>query len=169
MAGEWDGREPSPALREAGGDLWSLILLDRDLVDAVDTADATTQRAIARWAVSRALVRAELHTFYAFARAVRDLHTGERSSGAFDDREEAWKWFFAQKNVPRTFVRDPHGSRDDLLQQAMAMRALFAAVEEDPLRAALDAVYAAATTYGGAYPDLLAEVRESFPELNRPT
>lgn len=168
-AGEWVGREPSPALLEAGGDLWGLILLDRDLVDAVDTADAATQRAIARWAVSRALVRAELHTFYAFARAARDLHTGEPLSGPFEDREKAWKWFFAQENVPRTFVRAPHGRRDDLLQQAMAVRALFAAVEEDPLRAALDAVYAAAATYGSAYPDLMAEVREAFPELNRPT
>lgn len=76
-AGDWGGRAPSPALREVGGNKWGLISLDRDLVDAVDSADAAAQRAIARWAVSYAIARAELHTFYTFARAIRALGVGK--------------------------------------------------------------------------------------------
>ncbi|MEV0502051.1 hypothetical protein AB0I84_31275 [Streptomyces spectabilis] len=168
-AGDWRGRAPSPALREAGGNKWGLIALDRDLVDAVDSADAATQRAIARWAVSYAIARAELDTFYTFARAIEALRVGEELPVPLRDRAGAWEWFIAQKNLPRTFVRSLHGSEGEVLQQAMAMVALFAAVQEDPLRAALDALYAAAATYGSAYPHLLAEARAAFPDLDWPS
>ncbi|MGW7088977.1 hypothetical protein ACWGH2_36515 [Streptomyces sp. NPDC054871] len=168
-ADDWGERAPSPTLREVGGSKLGLIPLDRDLMDAVDTADSATQRAIAQWAVRHALVRAELHTFYEFARAIRALHTGEELPAPFDDPRRAWEWFFTQKNLPHTFVRSLHGPEDDLWQQAMAMPALFAAVQREPLRAALDALYAAAATYGSAYPDLLAEVRDAFPDLNWPS
>lgn len=43
-------------------------------------------------------------------------------------------------------------------QPYMAIPALFAAAEADPLRAALDAVYAAVATYGEDHPTLLEEV-----------
>lgn len=56
-----------------------------------------------------------------------------------------------------------------MLQQAMAMIALFAAVQEDPLRAALDALYTAAATYGSACPHLLAQARDAFPDLDWPS
>ncbi|MFJ8079249.1 hypothetical protein ACIQ6Y_01290 [Streptomyces sp. NPDC096205] len=46
-----------------------------------------------------------------------------------------------------------------LSQPHMALPALLAAAEPDPLRAALDAVHAAVTAYGEDYPSLLAEVR----------
>ncbi|WP_172386266.1 hypothetical protein [Streptomyces sp. MNP-20] len=167
-AGDWRGRVPSPTLREVGGNKWGLISLDRDLADAVDSADAATQRAIAQWAVSHAMARAELDTFSIFARATWALRVGEELPALLGDREAAWQWFFAQKNLPHTFVRPPHDSGNEVLQQAMAMIALFAAAREDPLRAALDALYAAAATYGSAYPRLLTEVREAFPDLNWP-
>lgn len=46
-------------------------------------------------------------------------------------------------------------------QPHMAVPALFGAAEADPLRAALDAVYAAVAAYGEAYPTLLEEVRSA--------
>ncbi|MEV0225229.1 hypothetical protein [Streptomyces sp. NPDC050704] len=168
-AGDWGGRAPSPTLREVGGSKLGLIPLDRDLMDAVDTVDPPTQRAIAQWAVRQALVKAELHMFNEFARAMRRLRAGEEQRAPFDDQKRAWEWFFAQKNLPHTFVQSLHGPQDDLWQQAMAMPALFAAAQEDPLRAALDALYAAAATYGSAYPTLLAQVRDAFPDLNWPS
>ncbi|MDK1475910.1 hypothetical protein QNO07_21250 [Streptomyces sp. 549] len=134
-AGDWGGRAPSPKLREVGGNKWGLSSLDRDLVDAVNSADAATQRVIARWAVSYAVARAELHTFYTFARAIRALRVGEEIPVPLGDRAEVWEWFFAQRNLPHTFVRPLHGSGGEVLQQAMAVIALFAAVQKDPLRA----------------------------------
>jgi hypothetical protein len=51
----------------------------------------------------------------------------------------------------------------DLLQPAMAAPALFAAAEPDPLDAALQALYAAATTFGrDDYPTLLEQVRRTY-------
>ncbi|WP_172387114.1 hypothetical protein [Streptomyces sp. MNP-20] len=168
-AGDWRGRAPSPTLRAAGGTKWGLISLDRDLVDAVDSADAATQRAIAQWAASHTIARAELDTFYTFARAIQALRVGEELPALLADREAAWQWFFAQKNLPHTFVRPLHGSGDEVLQQALAMITLFAAAQEDPLRAALDALYAAAATYGTAHPHLLTAARDAFPDLHWPS
>ncbi|MGW0601889.1 hypothetical protein ACWD11_32845 [Streptomyces sp. NPDC002776] len=77
-AGDWGERPPSPTLREVGGRKLGLIPLDRDLMDAVHTADPATQRAIAKAAVGQALVKAELHTFQEFGRAIQALHAGEK-------------------------------------------------------------------------------------------
>jgi hypothetical protein len=49
--------------------------------------------------------------------------------------------------------------------QAAAVPALFSAEEPDPLRAALDALYAAAVTVGDQYPALFRELRRAFPAL----
>ncbi|MFF9511184.1 hypothetical protein ACF1BU_33285 [Streptomyces sp. NPDC014724] len=43
-------------------------------------------------------------------------------------------------------------------QPHMAVPALLGAAEADPLRAALDAVYAAVATYGEDYPALLQDI-----------
>nr|QIY67890.1 hypothetical protein HEP85_42350 [Streptomyces sp. RPA4-2] len=44
-------------------------------------------------------------------------------------------------------------------QPHLALPAVTGAAEADPLRAALDAVYAAVATYGEDYPALLEEIR----------
>lgn len=49
--------------------------------------------------------------------------------------------------------------RDRISQPHFALPAVPAAAGPDPLRAALDAVYAAVETYGERYPELLAEIR----------
>jgi hypothetical protein len=46
------------------------------------------------------------------------------------------------------------------LQQAAALPALFAAVDPDPLRAALDALFATAYTFGPAYHPVFDEARD---------
>jgi hypothetical protein len=58
------------------------------------------------------------------------------------------------------------GRIDNMLQQAMAFPALLAAREEDPLEAAIDALWAAATAFGyGREHVLFSELRQAFPGL----
>ncbi|MCX5206334.1 hypothetical protein OG897_33625 [Streptomyces sp. NBC_00237] len=83
------GRAPSPTLREVGDNKLGLSALNRDLMDAVDTADATAQRAIAHWAARSALVAAKLHMFPEFARAILALQGGEELPPPFDDQKRA--------------------------------------------------------------------------------
>ena len=49
---------------------------------------------------------------------------------------------------------------------AAAVPAVFAAVGADPLRAAIDALNAAAVTVGASYPGLFEELRRAFPALS---
>ena len=49
----------------------------------------------------------------------------------------------------------------------MALPALLAAAAPDPLQAALEAVWAAVTTYADRHPVFLAEIRRAFPALDR--
>ncbi|MFD0459780.1 hypothetical protein ACFQ2H_36035 [Streptomyces violaceoruber] len=51
------------------------------------------------------------------------------------------------------------------LCRALALPALRAAADPDPLRAALGALFAAAVTHGTDYPGLFAEARRCFPGL----
>jgi hypothetical protein len=65
--------------------------------------------------------------------------------------------------VPHTTVVSLDDRIPDLLQPAMAAPALFAAAEPDPLDAALQALCAAATTFGrDDYPTLLEQVRRTY-------
>jgi hypothetical protein len=52
----------------------------------------------------------------------------------------------------------PNGARE-MRQPNMALPAVFAAAEPDPLKAALDSVWAALNAYGEDYPKLLEEIR----------
>ncbi|CAL9328550.1 hypothetical protein SUDANB126_00029 [Streptomyces sp. enrichment culture] len=61
-------------------------------------------------------------------------------------------------------MRITFGEPDPALRMSqphMALPALFGAAEADPLQAALDAVYAAVTTYGEDYRTLLQEIRSA--------
>ncbi|MGC4938174.1 hypothetical protein [Kribbella sp. DT2] len=46
----------------------------------------------------------------------------------------------------------------EVLQPNMALPAIFAAADPDPLKASLDSVWAAINTYGERYPELLEEI-----------
>ncbi|EFL36477.1 conserved hypothetical protein [Streptomyces viridochromogenes DSM 40736] len=147
----WGGRPPSPSLRRVGGDALELVELDRDLVDAVDAAGPEVQRSMARWAARQAVAKAGLTGVDRIVTALESVERGEALPRPFDEPGRAGDWL-------RT-----GGPRVDFAQQAKALTALRAAVEPDPLRAALDALFAAATTYGGSYPDLFAAARREMP------
>ncbi|MFH8976254.1 hypothetical protein [Streptomyces sp. NPDC017890] len=161
----WGGRLPSRRLREAGGNARGLVPLDRDLLDAVDAACPATQRSLARWAAHRAFTVAGLADVDWITPALAALDRGERLPAPFDDPQRAWDRFFTDARVSPTVVDSPAGCHDNLLQQAMAMPALLAAAGPDPLCAALDALFAAAVTYGTDYPALFAQARRRFPAL----
>lgn len=67
--------------------------------------------------------------------------------------------------LPRTLVTAPRGGPRNVSQQHMAVPALWGAAEQDPLAAAIDALFAAAVTFGGDYRALLDEVRRAFPAI----
>jgi hypothetical protein len=163
----WGGRLPSRRLREAGGTARGLVPLDRDLLDAVEAACPATQRSLARWAAHHALTAAELDGVDWIVPALAALDRGDRLPAPFDDPRRAWDRFFADDRIARPESDAPAGCPGNLLQQAMALPALLAAAQPDPLRAALDALFAAAVTYGTDYPALFAQVRREFPDLGR--
>ncbi|WP_406442359.1 hypothetical protein OHB14_25645 [Streptomyces sp. NBC_01613] len=144
-----------------------LVELDRELIDRVEAAGAAGQWIVARWAARRAFAEAGLSDVDWIVPALEALDRGDELPAPFDDEQRAWDRFFADRRIPHTFVDTTDGRPDEFLQQAMAIPALFAAAGTDPLRAALDALFAAAATYGSACPRLFAEARRQFPMLQR--
>ncbi|MFJ8193895.1 hypothetical protein ACIQ8D_29680 [Streptomyces sp. NPDC096094] len=163
----WGGRLPSPRVREVGGDARGLVPLDRELLDAVDAVCPATQRSLARWAAHRAFTAAGLDDVDWITPALAALDRGEPLPAPFDDPRRAWERFFTDDRITRTPSDASDGCHGNPLRQAMAMPALRAAAEPDPLRAALGALFAAAVTHGIDYPALFAEARREFPALGR--
>ncbi|MEV5204793.1 hypothetical protein [Streptomyces sp. NPDC053720] len=159
---EWGGRLPSRALRDVGGNVAGLRALDCGLPHAVDAAGPAAQRSIARWAAHRAYAEAGLDGIDWITPALEAMDLGHELPAPFDDPQRAWDRFFADPAIPHTLVDSTDGSRGGILKQAMAVPALFDATETVPLRAALDALFAAAVTYGSDYPRLFDEVRRRF-------
>ncbi|WP_217168529.1 hypothetical protein [Streptomyces sp. AC512_CC834] len=162
----WGGRLPSRRVREAGAEARGLVPLDRDLLDAVDAACPATQRSLARWAARRAFTETGLDGVDWIAPALAALDRGEPLPAPFDDPRRAWDRFFTDD---RTALTAPDGCHGDPLRRALALPALCAAADVDPLRAALGALFAAAVAHGTDYPALFAEARRYFPDLGRGT
>jgi hypothetical protein len=164
---EWGGRLPSERLRRLRGTALTVARLDRSLVDALARTDPVTQRDIARWVARRAFVEARLAEVDWIAPALAALDRGEPLPPPFDDDRRAWGiLLLSDARVPRTLVTSPDGRLDNCLQQAMAFPALFSALEQDPLRAALDALWSAAVAFGhGRHQVLFSEVRQAFPAV----
>ncbi|MGP8304402.1 hypothetical protein ACTPOK_42225 [Streptomyces inhibens] len=165
---EWQGRRPSDRLRQVSGNVSGMVRLDRLLVDEVDGAGPETQREIARWAARRAYTLAGLADVDWIAPALDALDAGRPLPPPFDDWDDVWERLFSDPQVPATTVTSMDGARNNMSQQAMAVPALFGAVEDDPLQAVLDALYAAAAAFGSAYPALFTEVRRTFPGIVSP-
>lgn len=160
----WGGRLPTPRLRNVGGNVFGLVSLDRDLVDVIAEASPECQRDLARWAARRALTAAALDRVDWIEPALEALEQGGELPPPFTDPREVWELLLNDPCVPRTTVTSLHNATARVLQQAMAVPALFGATEEDPLRAALDAVYAAAVTFGADHGVVLDEVRRRIAE-----
>jgi hypothetical protein len=163
---EWGGRLPGERLRRLRSTALTVARLDRSLVDALANADPVTQRAIARWVTRRAFVEAGLADVEWIAPALAAMDRGEPPPPPFDDHRRAWDLLLSDARVPRTLVTSPDGRLGNYLQQAMAFPALFAALQQDPLRAALDALWSAVVAFGhGRHQVLFGEVRQAFPTL----
>ncbi|MFG2317179.1 hypothetical protein [Streptomyces tendae] len=166
----WGGRLPSRRVREAGADARGLVPLDRDLLDAVDAVCPATQRGLARWAARRAFTAAGMDGVDWIAAALTALERGEPLPAPFDDPRRTWDRFFTDDRTALT-APDPPGavSHGAPLCRALALPALRAAADPDPLRAALGALFAAAVAHGTAYPALFAEARRRFTDLGPET
>lgn len=161
----WGGRPPSERLGSVGGNVLGVVALDRALVEAIAGADPTLQRSIARWAARRAYTGAGIADV-GWARAGLDaLERGEDLPPPFDDPTAAFELLRGDGRVPSTVVTHPEGGPANVSQQHAALPALWGAGHADPLRAAVDAIHAAAVTVGDDYPILFEEIRRSFPAI----
>jgi hypothetical protein len=171
LAGElryWGGSLPSEPIRATTGNARALAKLDLGLAEAIAATSPLTQRSIARWAARRAYEVAGIAVLDWVAPALRALDDERQLPSPFDNRKQAWHMLFNDPRVPHTTVPaiDDHiaalGTRH-MLQPAMALPALFAAAEPDPLNAALRALYAAAVTFGrDQYRVLFEEARNTY-------
>lgn len=159
----WGGRLPSDRVRAVTGNAWAMARLDLGLAEAIAAASPDTQRSIARWVTRRAYEVAGIADLDWVAPALRALDRGQQLPPPFGDREQVWQMFFSDSRVPQTIVVSLDGRTPNVLRSAMAVPALFDAAGPDPLDGALQALYAAAVTFGrDSYPALLEEVRRTY-------
>jgi hypothetical protein len=154
-------------LREVMRAVPGLTELDAELCWAIAEAGPDAQRAVARWTARRACARAGIAGIDWVAPALAALDQGRPLPSPFDDTERVWRLLWADERVPHTTVTHCNGLLENVSQQAAALPALWGAAEPDPLRAALEALLAAAVTFGSGYPALLEEVRRAFPAATR--
>jgi hypothetical protein len=140
--------------------------LDRRLLDAVADATPDLQRDIARWAAKRGCAVAGLAAVDWIAAGLAALDSGAPLPPPFDGQGLAWDRLFADPRVPLTTVTLPSGT-PNFSQQAAAFPAIFAATNDDPLAAAVDALHHTAGAYGHAYEELFTAARSAFPVLDR--
>ncbi|MEV5375935.1 hypothetical protein AB0L26_08140 [Streptomyces nondiastaticus] len=159
---QWGGRLPSDRLRNVGGNVAGMVDLDVALVHAIDEVGPDVQRAIARWAAHQACDVAGLSSVDWIARGLAELDQGVSFTPPLNDTQQSWDLLFSDPQVPSTTITLPHGT-PNASQQAMAFPALTGAADPDPLRAALDALYAASIAYETRWYDLFSEVRTAFP------
>ncbi|MGW2230775.1 hypothetical protein [Streptomyces formicae] len=162
---EWGGELPSERLLNVRGNVAGMRELAPGLAHAVDRLSPERQRDVARWAMRRAYEKAGLADVGWIVPALDAAERGQPLPAPFDtvdDHASVWERLFGDPDVPDTIVPSTDGRIPNMRQQAMAIPALYGAVEDDPLRAALDALYAAAVTYGPAYDTLFAEARSAF-------
>ena len=175
----WDGPPPSPRLRQVVGNVHGIARLDRDLVDAVAEAEAPTQRRIAVWAARHAYTFAGIADLEWLAPAWAALDRGEPAPESIADMKTQWDRIRGDHHYGEVVSVTMHQSSrpmsgpasfldHDVDPVAMALPALAAAGVPDPLQAALESLWAAATAYGRDHPTFLAEVRRAFPELAAP-
>ncbi len=166
----WGGVLPSERLRTLQANVIGLAQLDRALLDPLADTDPDLQRSVARWATRRAWDAAGLSSLNWAAPALAALEHGERLPAPFDDQMKPWSLLIGEdRPVQNVHVRATSPPRIELPTkidpQFAALPAIFAAVDADPLRAAVDALSAAAVTFGDEYPRLFGELRRAFPVL----
>ncbi|GAA4608237.1 hypothetical protein BJY16_006738 [Actinoplanes octamycinicus] len=178
LARVWGGRPPTDQLRQVGGNILQIVQYDRDTADAVVDAGPATQRRIALWAARRAYQHAGIAQVPWLAPAWSALEHGEPLPAEYTDLATLRKQLMGERGAEthHTEVRfEPHylppmEPRELIARMlavpldpvSMALPALPAAAEPDPLRAALEAVWYAVTAHGSAADSFLADLRRSF-------
>lgn len=156
---------------------------------ALDAAGPEIQRTVALLAARRACEVSCLTNVSWVARALTALTESRSLPPPFDDWDRAFAALRSDSQVPERMVLEaipperppyrpatstpgvqhepvvmartagtPHGPQERRQANA-ALPAVFAAAGPDPLKAALDSVWAAVNTYGEHYPKLLEEIR----------
>jgi hypothetical protein len=159
-AKSWGGTPPTDRLRALTGQARSLARLDRPLLDRLAVMPAARQREIAVWAARRAMRVAGLERIDWIAEALQAVEAGGRLPTPLTDDhgQAAFRRVLDDPAAPHTVITLPGGPAN-FLRQSAAFPALLALADEDPLAAAVDAVYTAAIAHGeDGYAGFLAEV-----------
>lgn len=161
----WGGVPPTERLMTVGGNKFGLVKMDRALLDAMAEATPRLQRDIARWAARRACDHAGLSSLDWVQPALNALERDEPLPPPFDDERRVWDLLLGEDVELQVVVATTEDPAPTMWPPAAALPTLFAAVELDPLHAAIDAVFGAAITFGNEYPQLLRELRDTFPTV----
>lgn len=165
-AEQWGGAPPSERVRGLVGQARSLARVDRPLLDRIEARPAARQREAACWAARRAMRVAGLERIGWVAEALAAAEADRPLPQPFTEQNgaAAFNRLLSDPEVPHTTVTlhlpaRASGTRrvTDALQQAAAFPALIALANDDPLAAAIDAVYNAAIAHGDDRDRFLAE------------
>ncbi|MBM0258109.1 hypothetical protein [Micromonospora sp. 4G55] len=157
VAEQWGGAPPSDRVRGLLSQARSLARIDRPMLDRIDALPAARQREAACWAARRAMRVAGLEQIGWIADALAAAEADRPLPRSFTEQSgtAAFNRLLSDPEVPHTTVPlrlDPKafGTRGvtEMLQQAAAFPALIALANDDPLVAAIDAVYNAAIAHG---------------------
>lgn len=140
----WGGLPPTERLRTVGGNKLALAEMDRALLDAMAEATPRAQRDIARWAARRACDHAGLSSLGWVRPALDALEREEALPAPFEDQRRVWDLLLGENVQLQAVVATTEEPAPRMWPPAAALPTLFAAVELDPLHAAIDAVVGAA-------------------------
>jgi hypothetical protein len=140
-AKSWGGTPPTDRLRPLiFGHARVLSRLDRPLLDRLAAMPEARQREIAVWAARRAMRVAGLEHCDWVAAALATVEAGGPLPAGLASRTN-------DPTLPRSVITFPDGPAN-FSQQSAAFPALLALALDDPLEAAIEAVYTAATAHG---------------------
>ncbi|MFI6231520.1 hypothetical protein ACIBCR_29915 [Micromonospora echinospora] len=156
LAEQWGGAPPSDRVRRLVSQAQSLARIDRPLLDRLDALPAARQRQAACWAARRAMQVAGLEQIGWIADALTAAEANRPLPLPFTEHNgrAAFDRLLSDPEVPNTTVPlrlDPTAfgtyGVTEILQQAAAFPALTALTNDNPLAAAIDAVYNAAIAH----------------------
>jgi hypothetical protein len=164
----WNGVRPSERLRSLPASTTALGGLDRPLLDALGEADPDVLRAIAHWATRQAFDHSGLSALDWVAPALAALERREPLPAPFHDEAQVWGRLLGPDLIVKAVNRSLRDVDDEPLAinlRAAALPAILAAVDPDPLKAAVDALWSAAIAFEADYPRLFSDLRRAFPVL----
>lgn len=168
----WGDPLPTQRLATVGGNVIGVARLDRELLDDLEAADPETLRGIAIWAARSACSAADVVRFAWVRDGLDAVERGDPLPPPFDDHTRMWDRLTQElgggpsRAVARVQVGQtspavsPASGAPAVSKPHAALPSVPAAAQADPLRAAIDALYAAAIVWRNEYPALFAETRQ---------